>query len=1797
MRQCLHAGVHVRLHMLYLRKRASPETPFVQGNMESKVIALDEECQDVSKALLKLQQDQLHGFGRIKEALEQAKTDRESQRQRRKREHQAQLQASASKLEEALQGVQEATTLVAAKEEEICKLTRELDNRAVSLLERDASLVARDGEATRLRNDLESEKCSVLQLNQEIAVLKKELESAQGIGKSADAELKTAVNDRLELEAALQSSERILADRDAALLAREEQLLEVRRAWADKDGAHELAMSQKDALLATKDCELAAALGDAYEKGEALRKANENGAASQASLNAVQERLDQVTSEYATLLEEFAARERVVSKMGSELETIGKTYGELREVHKSLQEAHANLQLAHATAQEEGSRSMDEIVVLRQKVGAHVVRLDDESKQLDARAAHVQAAALMLANSTAACQQILEEMRGVEVACAQARLKWEMKRDASTAALLHDIPHVARLLNGALDMVRCDFEAALEAAKARSSTLNAEFSRKAATEAVLLDEREALRKALGKVQDDVAEQTRVLDQLVADKKALHEALVECKTDAEMAAQQHAKEKQGLEEEVARQCIGLDAACRDVRDQLRSLELVCQNKIALVASRAREYRTQREQEMFYAAEQHVREKQLLTEECGRQRGSLDATCKAKCASMELACKGKIAQMEAAAADDKARHVQQMHDRQQEHTDEVQELKKQLFAMQQERDAERQRGMQVAAEHDCMQSTVASANEREQRLSTEVQELKEKLKELKKQGHALEMLAKKLVDEVSPVSMMLTLEDVDAEDAGEEGTTPRAAFEQALLCELSSAAATMVFGRKEEVPLECFQIENMSMRCASESAVSMDVELEVRSSGGSFEELGAIFNPVSIAVDLQRQATQQNSQLLRGRITGKTKHVHVQRKHELVASLRRLRDELVVAEDGQRRAHVDAEALADRLDAANEEISRLTQELKDEMLGGVTRDAAHEAETKVVQQQLDRARQEIVEVQGELQTMRQRKTMAEEELQQLRKQHLQDVKAMREDGQALMLEKRGCAEQLALLLEQKRERDVEVLKLRDDLNSLERKHGVVVADAERAAAANEAETAKMRGELSTALASSLEVQSALQAAEARTVALDEEVRQAKVQVQQLERRLSESEARMQLEAAGFIKRMEAADRKKAELEEKLASLVQEQGTTMQGLSVQIATAEQERDRALRSMQRDLAASQAFTDTCDGKLEEVERAIHQVLETLQTAEPAVMLVVARNKPREMADKGGQVEQSQSEVRAQVGVSTPKRQIEVKLEDGVGSPGHLTKEKMPTDRSLCSKGEIGKLQGGEGDKQEAAAALERIKMEDTVRDKTECAKLLLETGSDLVQGLIGMSKDLRSIVASIAVETEEAQDDLDLVAREIDSLDDENGRLKATIESLENERKQLEYARDSAMLGAHLLEQAAAMSDDDARRHRLVVAAALKNADTASPASGASPRKDKNQITPRAKASGGEEQDGQRFPMDPARIRIPPPRPTRTASKDPLTENRPSVQSLQVPQGGKDGGGGADFAGSDFAAQVYHLMNARDSARDAKTESGWGRGGGAAKLLTLWTETLTTSPALGKRNKGVADENTGVDPALDLVKDHVRPDASGELSGRLLAEKKNVSFEALDGLMAEEDTPSRSLSHAGHERDAQERFTPSAARYSVTAPLPSPAISNADPATVIDTQADAGPTSSSSSAGSLSEEPLSTASRLTAWPTGVPGESGSESFGRLAPRIAGRASGSSRALQDRGNLDVRVGYGAGAWGKVDQMEVIVTRKRASKGVKNTIERILYPSTLPVRPYPATICENTMAGRMVSGVGDRSER
>jgi len=40
---------------------------------------------------------------------------------------------------------------------------------------------------------------------------------------------------------------------------------------------------------------------------------------------------------------------------------------------------------------------------------------------------------------------------------AQKRLKWEMKKDASTAALLYDIPHVTRLLNDSVDSIRRDF--------------------------------------------------------------------------------------------------------------------------------------------------------------------------------------------------------------------------------------------------------------------------------------------------------------------------------------------------------------------------------------------------------------------------------------------------------------------------------------------------------------------------------------------------------------------------------------------------------------------------------------------------------------------------------------------------------------------------------------------------------------------------------------------------------------------------------------------------------------------------------------------------------------------------------------------------------------------------------------------------------------------------------------------------------------------------------------------------------------------------------------------------------------------------------------------------------------------------------------------------------------------------------------------------------------------------------------------------------------------------------------------
>jgi hypothetical protein len=124
------------------------------------------------------------------------------------------------------------------------------------------------------------------------------------------------------------------------------------------------------------------------------------------------------------------------------------------------------------------------------------------------------------------------------------------------------------------------------------------------------------------------------------------------------------------------------------------------------------------------------------------------------------------------------------------------------------------------------------------------------------------------------------------------------------------------------------------------------------------------------------------------------------------------------------------------------------------------------------------------------------------------------------------------------------------------------------------------------------------------------------------------------------------------------------------------------------------------------------------------------------------------------------------------------------------PTKREIESKISARKSASrklfDENEKDRKPGVSEHLQLQDVLHEKTAAAKMLLEAGVGLSEGMVGMCTELQAILSSISDETLDAQDDLELVSEEMERLIEENGRL--------------ESERDAAVLHTRLLEQAVA-------------------------------------------------------------------------------------------------------------------------------------------------------------------------------------------------------------------------------------------------------------------------------------------------------------------------------------------------------------------------------------------------------------
>ena len=85
----------------------------------------------------------------------------------------------------------------------------------------------------------------------------------------------------------------------------------------------------------------------------------------------------------------------------------------------------------------------------------HKLGVSETRRQIDIRAAE------LLAATVVACKEWVDEFRSLQLEICRDRLRWELKRDASSAALLHDICHLMPLLNHEIDDLNAAHEAKL----------------------------------------------------------------------------------------------------------------------------------------------------------------------------------------------------------------------------------------------------------------------------------------------------------------------------------------------------------------------------------------------------------------------------------------------------------------------------------------------------------------------------------------------------------------------------------------------------------------------------------------------------------------------------------------------------------------------------------------------------------------------------------------------------------------------------------------------------------------------------------------------------------------------------------------------------------------------------------------------------------------------------------------------------------------------------------------------------------------------------------------------------------------------------------------------------------------------------------------------------------------------------------------------------------------------------------------------------------------------------------------
>jgi len=158
-----------------------------------------------------------------------------------------------------------------------------------------------------------------------------------------------------------------------------------------------------------------------------------------------------------------------VKRLSAELKVAGERLKEREEEERQLKmemerlsdekiQQFSELQDIRAQDSQKMAALQEEVATLKNALTQQRDRRDEDSRRLVSRAAQMDAVTAQLVETTEACGKLMEEVRQEEISHCRDRLKWEMKRDASTAAVLHDIAHVIRLLGQETDELRCGWE-------------------------------------------------------------------------------------------------------------------------------------------------------------------------------------------------------------------------------------------------------------------------------------------------------------------------------------------------------------------------------------------------------------------------------------------------------------------------------------------------------------------------------------------------------------------------------------------------------------------------------------------------------------------------------------------------------------------------------------------------------------------------------------------------------------------------------------------------------------------------------------------------------------------------------------------------------------------------------------------------------------------------------------------------------------------------------------------------------------------------------------------------------------------------------------------------------------------------------------------------------------------------------------------------------------------------------------------------------------------------------------------